>query len=184
MRQLLLLRHAKSSWDDPALPDHARPLNARGRRAAQAMAAEMQRLGLTPDVVLVSSARRTLQTMEALRPFEGSPMVTVLDGLYLAPWRGMLETLNEVPDTVRSVLMIGHNPGLHELALELLPPDHPETQALKRLRDAYPTGGLAEFGIAAPWHQLAPAGARLVRYVVPRDLPEATAMANGGEHEG
>jgi len=181
MRQLLLLRHAKSSWDDPALPDHARPLNARGRRAAQAMAAEMQRLGLSPDVVLVSSARRTLQTMEALHPFEGSPIVNVMDGLYLAPWRGMLETLNAVPDTARSVLVIGHNPGLHELALELLTPDHPQTRALGRLREAYPTGSLAEFSLAAPWHGLSPGGARLVRYVVPRDLPEAAALANEGE---
>jgi phosphohistidine phosphatase len=68
MRQLLLLRHAKSSWDDPDLPDHARPLNARGKRAAAVMAAVMQDLGLAPDIVLVSSARRTLQTLEALSP--------------------------------------------------------------------------------------------------------------------
>ena len=64
MRQLLLLRHAKSSWDDPALSDHARPLNARGRRAATAMAQAMRELGLAPDIVLVSSARRTLQTLK------------------------------------------------------------------------------------------------------------------------
>ncbi|MFC7538294.1 SixA phosphatase family protein [Siccirubricoccus deserti] len=64
----MLLRHAKSSWDDPGLPDHARPLNARGRRAAAAIAQAMQELRLSPDIVLVSSARRTLQTLEALTP--------------------------------------------------------------------------------------------------------------------
>jgi phosphohistidine phosphatase len=81
MRQLLLLRHAKSAWDDPALADHARPLNGRGRAAARLMAAEMQHLGLTPDLVLVSSARRTLQTLEALKPLEGSPIITISTSL-------------------------------------------------------------------------------------------------------
>ncbi len=90
MRQLLLLRHAKSSWDDPRLSDHARPLNARGRRAARAMAAAMRDLGLAPDVVLVSSARRTLQTLEALGPLEGPPLIEPMDDLYLAPWQRLL----------------------------------------------------------------------------------------------
>jgi phosphohistidine phosphatase len=75
MRQLLLLRHAKSSWDDPGLSDHARPLNARGRRAAAAVAAAMRELGLQPDLVIVSSARRTLQTLEALMPFDDHALV-------------------------------------------------------------------------------------------------------------
>ena len=70
MRQLLLLRHAKSAWDDPGLPDHSRPLNARGRAAAVAMRQTLLGLALSPDVVLVSSARRTMQTLEALEPWE------------------------------------------------------------------------------------------------------------------
>ena len=79
MHRLLLLRHAKSTWDDPALSDHARPINAHGRRAVAAMAAAMRGLGLLPpDLVVVSSSRRTLQTMEALGPGEGAP-VEVLD---------------------------------------------------------------------------------------------------------
>ncbi|USQ70926.1 histidine phosphatase family protein [Roseomonas mucosa] len=73
MRRLLLLRHAKSSWDDPALSDHARPLNSRGRKAAAAVAQLFHRLNLAPDLVLVSSARRTLQTLEALSPSPASP---------------------------------------------------------------------------------------------------------------
>ena len=87
MRQLLLMRHAKSSWDDPRLSDHARPLNARGRQAAAAMRQAMHELGLTPDVVLVSSARRTLQTMEALEPWADTPLVEPMDALYLATRR-------------------------------------------------------------------------------------------------
>jgi phosphohistidine phosphatase len=177
MRQLLLLRHAKSSWDDPRLSDHARPLNARGRRAAQAMAGAMRARGLSPDVVLVSSARRTLQTLESLTPFEGTPNIEPMDDLYLAPWPRLFDILRQVPDTVRSVLLIGHNPGLHDLALALAGPAGMAggaPDALK-LAEAYPTAGLAEFAVAAPWSGLATGGGRLLRFTVPGDLPEMAA---------
>jgi len=177
MRQLLLLRHAKSSWDDPALSDHARPLNARGRQAAAAIAQAMRDLGLSPDIVLVSSARRTLQTLEALTPFEDGALIEPMDALYLAPWRRLLEAVQAAPATARSLLLIGHNPGLHELALALagaagLAGGGAEAQ---RLAEGYPTGALAEFTIAASWRGLEPGGARLVRFLAPRDLPAAEA---------
>lgn len=172
MRQLLLLRHAKSSWDDPKLPDHARPLNARGKRAVTAMARAMRELGLAPDVVLVSSARRTLQTLEALAPLADSPIIMPMDDLYLAPWTGMVALIRRVPETVRSVLLIGHNPGLHDLALSLPGPGGLASAQGLRLADAYPTCGLAEFSIALPWHQLESGGGRLVRFLPPADLPE------------
>jgi phosphohistidine phosphatase len=179
MRQLLLLRHAKSSWDDPGLSDHARPLNARGRRAAAAMADAMRELGLSPDIVLVSSARRTLQTLEALTPFDGGALVEPMDALYLAPWQRLLDELRQAPETARSLLLIGHNPGLHELAVELagmevLARGGAEAQ---RLADGYPTGALAEFTIASAWRQLDRGGARLVRFLAPRDLPAAEVSA-------
>lgn len=174
MRQLLLLRHAKSSWDDPQLADHARPLNARGRRAAAAMARAMRELGLAPEVVLVSSARRTLQTLEALAPLPDSPIVEPMDALYLAPWEKLLDAVHGVPETARSVLLIGHNPGLHELALALAGAAAMTTRdgAARRLAEAYPTGALAEFSVATPWRFLEAGGGRLVRFLTPRDLPE------------
>ncbi len=172
MRQLLLLRHAKSSWDDPKLPDHARPINARGKRAAAGMARAMRDLGLSPDVVLVSSARRTLQTLEALAPLPDSPIIMPMDDLYLAPWTRMLELIRRVPETVRSVLLIGHNPGLHDLALALPRPGGLDTAPALRLAESYPTCGLTEFSIALPWHQLDAGGGRLVRFLPPADLPE------------
>jgi len=181
MRQLLLLRHAKSAWDDPALPDHARPLNGRGKVAARQMAAEMGRLGLLPDVVLVSSARRTLQTFDALKPLEGSPIVHVMDGLYLAPWETLLGVLHQVPETARSVLLIGHNPGLHDLALTLQAPHAEASPALFRLRDHYPTGALTEFAIAATWAGLTDGGGRLMQFVAPRDLPGADSLSDVAE---
>jgi phosphohistidine phosphatase len=175
MRQLLLLRHAKSSWDDPALSDHARPLNARGRKSAAAMAQVMRDLGLVPDIVLVSSARRTLQTLEALTPFEAGALVEPMDALYLAPWGQLLETIQAVPETARSLLVIGHNPGLHDLALALAGPAWLArgTAEAQRLAAGYPTGSLAEFTIATPWRMVEAGGGRLVRFVVPRDLSAA-----------
>ena len=173
MRQLLLMRHAKSAWDDPELPDHARPLNARGRRAAHAMAAAMRDLGLAPDVVLVSSSRRTLQTLEALAPLPDSPIISPMDELYLAHWESLLHHVRGVPETARSVLLIGHNPGLHELAVALAGPAAAARGGdAKRLAEGYPTGALAEFTVALPWRLLDSGGARLVRFLLPADLPE------------
>ncbi len=177
MRQLLLMRHAKSAWDDPKLADHARPLNARGRVSAQAMGAEMRRLGLAPDVILVSSARRTLQTLEALKPWDDTPLIEPMDTLYLASGAQLLGVLQGVAETARSVLLIAHNPGMHDLAMTLTGA-HAMSQGgamVRRLAEGYPTGALAEFSVAGPWWQLDQAGARLLRFLAPRDLPEVAA---------
>lgn len=174
MRQLLLLRHAKSAWDNPGRPDHDRPLSPEGRIAAQAMRAAMRRLGLAPDLVLVSAAKRTLETLDALEPWDDTPLIEPMEELYLASAQRLLQALNAVPETVRSVLLIGHNPGLHELAMTLVGA-HAMTKAgpdLQRLVAGYPTAALSEFSIAGPWWALAAGNARLLRFVAPRDLPE------------
>lgn len=179
MRQLLLLRHAKSTWDDPMLSDHARPLNARGRQSAAAMRRAMRDLGLAPDLVLVSSARRTLQTLAMLEPWDDTPLIEPLDGLYLASAPQMLGILQEVAETTRSVLLLGHNPGLHELALLLVgePATGRDSPALRRLAKGYPTGALTEFTVIGPWSRLAAGGGRLTRFLTPGDLPEMAAQA-------
>lgn len=173
MHQLLLLRHAKSAQDDPTLPDHARPLNARGRDAAAAMRAAMRSLGLAPDVVLVSSALRTRQTLAALEPWDDTPLVEPMDQLYLAPPERMLAVLRQVAETARSVLLIGHNPGLHELAIQLageqaILGDDPASRVLA---EGFPTGTLAEFAVPRAWHDLDTGRARLLRMLRPQDLP-------------
>jgi phosphohistidine phosphatase len=176
MRQLLLLRHAKSSWDDPSLADHARPLNPRGRRAAHLMAQAIRELGLSPDVVLVSSARRTLQTLEQLRPvLEAGTLVEPMDALYLASWPSLLALVRDAPETARSVMIIGHNPGLHDLAMALVGAAGQAAGGAdaQRLAEGYPTAALAEFSIAVPWRLLDAGGGRLVRFLVPRDLAPA-----------
>jgi phosphohistidine phosphatase len=171
------MRHAKSSWDDPKLADHARPLNARGRRSVTIMRRVMQDLGLAPDIVLVSSARRTLQTLEALEPWDDTPLVEPMDALYLADAAQMLKVLRSVRETTRSVLLVGHNPGLHELALILVGPramtqSNPDT---RRLAAGYPTGALAELAVPGPWSGLGEEGGRLLRFLCPRDMPELAA---------
>jgi phosphohistidine phosphatase len=171
MHQLLLLRHAKSSWDDQELSDHARPLGARGRRAAAAMRVAFRELGLTPDIVLVSSARRTMQTMEALEPWDEVPLIEPMDALYLASAPQMLKILQGVAETARSVLLIGHNPGIQELALMLAGKAEPRSRAnAERLAQAYPTAALAEFSVPGPWSRLQAGGARLLRFLTPREL--------------
>jgi phosphohistidine phosphatase len=182
MRQLLLLRHAKSSWGDKALPDQDRPLSPRGRRAASAMRRAMRDLGLAPDLVLLSPSRRTRETLEALEPWDEAPLIEPVDGLYLAAAPQLLEVLRGAAETVRSVMLIGHNPGMHELAMLLVGPHgtavrHGPDRAIERLTAGFPTGALAEFGIAGPWRQLAAGGGQLIRFLRPRDLPQDGAEA-------
>jgi phosphohistidine phosphatase len=172
MHQLLLLRHAKSSWDDATLPDRDRPLNKRGRRSAAAMRQALHQLGLAPDLVLVSPARRTRETLAGLEPWDETPLVESVEVLYLATAQQMVLVMRGVPETVRSVLLIGHNPGLHELAVLLSGAAHADDPSglAKRLAEGFPTGALAELSIAGSWQQLDAGSGRLVRFLAPRDL--------------
>lgn len=175
MRQLLLLRHAKSTWDDVSMPDRDRPLNARGRRSAAVMRQAMRDLGIAPDVVLVSSARRTLETLEVLEPWDDTPLVEPMDSLYLADPTDLLAALHGVAETVRSVLLIGHNPGLHDLALMLAGPltIAGGSEHARALAAGFPTLALAEFVVPGSWWDLRESGGRLVRFLTPRMLEAA-----------
>ena len=131
-------------------------------------------LGLTPDVVLVSPSRRTLETLAAIEPWDDTPLVEQLELLYLATAAQMLAILQGMNETVRSVLLIGHNPGMHELSVQLAG-STVASEATQRLAHAFPTGALVEFAIATQWQHLAAEGSRLVRFLTPKDLPETTA---------
>ncbi len=137
----------------------------------------MRDLGLAPDIILVSSARRTLQTLEALGPWDDTPLIEPMDALYLASGPELLAVLNGVAETARSVLLIGHNPGMHELAMHLAGRRMLESDdaIARKLADGYPTGALAEFVVPGAWEQLDGGSARLTRFVCPRDLPEMAA---------
>jgi phosphohistidine phosphatase len=165
MRTLYLLRHAKSSWDNPALPDRERPLAPRGLRDAKRIAKQIGRLGITPALVLCSSAVRTQETLDVLRPALAEVAVQVEEQLYDASSKTLLERLRAVPDEVGSVLLIGHNPGLHDLALALAS----SGAELGRLEAKFPTAALATLSLGH-WSTLSPGDAELVAYVVPKQL--------------
>jgi phosphohistidine phosphatase len=161
MHQLLLLRHAKASRDDPRLADRDRPLNETGRRQAKAMRRILQNLGLAPDLVLVSPSLRTMQTLDLLEPWDETPLTEPLEDLYLAEEARILDVLRNVTETVRGVLLIAHNPGLRELVQTL------SGSGNNSRTDSFPTCALAEFMLRGPWSDL-PAGARLIRILDPR----------------
>jgi phosphohistidine phosphatase len=171
VKTILLLRHAKSAWGQPGLDDHERPLNKRGARAAEAMADHIVRKAPRPDLVLCSTAVRTRQTLAPLvqRLVPPAPPIALEKSLYLAPEAILLARLQAVPDDIRTVLLIGHNEGIGELAEALAGTGDP--RALDRLHEKYPTGALATFEIPdGSWRELAPGEGDLLSFVRPRDL--------------
>ncbi|HEX3498351.1 MAG TPA: histidine phosphatase family protein [Stellaceae bacterium] len=170
-RILHLLRHAKSSWRDSGLEDRDRPLNARGHHAALLLGALLARQPL-PDLVLCSSALRTRETFEhVVRAYGRSPLVSIEDGLYLATARSLLERIEAIEDDVARLLVIGHNPGLHELAVALA--RHGPRHDRARLAAKFPTAALATLRLAGSWHAISHAPIALASYVVPSDLDAA-----------
>jgi phosphohistidine phosphatase len=168
MRTLYLLRHAKSSWVDQTLPDEDRPLAPRGRRDAKRIAQYLVSLGIEPELVLCSSALRTRETLELLRPALGSTATVSLEaGLYAASSDVLLERIRAVPEAVGAVMLIGHNPGLQQLAVVLAS----EGAELAQLEAKFPTAALATLTVqTTPWSRLSRADALLAAYVVPKLL--------------
>jgi phosphohistidine phosphatase len=167
VRRLYLLRHAKSSWKDTSLPDHDRPLAGRGRRAAKTIGRYLLDRGIEPELVLCSTARRARETLERIEPALGTAALCLEDDLYAAGAPALLERLRRVPDPVTSVMLIGHNPGLEELALGLARP----SPTASELAAKYPTGALATLEFSgSSWHELDWDTAEFVDLVRPRDL--------------
>ena len=161
MRTLWLLRHAKSSWDDPAVADHERPLAPRGRKAAKRMRRWASEHRVQPEIVLCSSAVRARATLDLVLPALRSPQVEVESRLYHTSADALLERLREVRPGVDSVLLVGHNPGLHGLACLLAPPGP----------DAFPTAALAELRLEIDeWPETRPGCGLLQQLVLPRSL--------------
>jgi len=170
MKLLYLLRHAKSSWDDPDLDDFDRPLNKRGRKAAKAMALHLREVGIVPDTVLCSPAKRTRETLKHLTSALGQAPVQFDRRIYEASYQTLLLCLADLPSEVNSVLMIGHNPGLERLALYLMS-DQGHGPGAARLQDKYPTGSLAVLSAPAEgWGDLQVGSCRLDDFIRPADL--------------
>ena len=167
--RLYLLRHAKSSWDEPELSDHDRPLAKRGRKATKLVREHLREERVSPDLVLCSSAVRAVQTLEGIRDALGEAQVAVESGLYRAGANALLNRLHDLPEEVGDVMLIGHNPAIEGLADELAGQGG-DPDARERMATKYPTGGLATFGFSGRWSELDWEGAQLESFVVPREL--------------
>lgn len=166
MKILCLLRHAKSSWDDPALDDFDRPLAKRGRKAAALIGALMAERGWLPDLALVSPARRARDTWRLVSAELPAPVETRFEpAIYMAAPEDILALLRALPDAPRSVILVGHNPGLEQCAALLAGPGS-DPGALARMTEKFPTAALARFDVTT----LAADDAALTDFVRPRDL--------------
>jgi len=164
-KRLILTRHAKSAWDDPLLPDHDRPLNARGRAAAADLGGWLASRGYLPDVVLCSDALRTRETWEGIAPaLPAPPMATLKPALYHAGPDVMLAVLRHA--TGDTVMMLGHNPGIAEFGARIVaaPPQHPEFARC-------PTGAtlVATFEVE-DWSQITFGAGATRDFIIPREI--------------
>jgi phosphohistidine phosphatase len=167
-KYLFILRHAKSSWDDSSIADHDRPLAPRGRRAAARIAEYAAERGIRPNLVLCSSASRARQTFERIATSLGrGAEVSIEQSLYGATGEQLVERLRAIPNVVRSVMLIGHNPGVQDLGLLLC-----RASPLRaRLEAKFPTGALATLDMGRiGWKNLERGCGELADFVVPRRL--------------
>lgn len=169
-RTLALMRHAKSAWDLGVEADHLRPLNERGRRAVPVIGAYLADIDFEPDLVLCSTAVRTRETLDRLlRDFDRAPTVRYEQALYLADWGDSLERLRRLGKRWRRVLVIGHNPGLQNLAVHLV--TEADRAVAGRIADKFPTAALALLTCALDgWDDLSPGTVRAARFVTPKQL--------------
>ena len=180
--RLLLLRHAKSDWSGKA-DDHARPLSARGKRTAPRIGAYMRAKCYEPKLVLCSTAERTKETLELVLPaLSGQPQVRYDRSLYLAELPVLLAEIRALASEASPLMVVGHNPGLEQLAiaLALQAQSAAERGRLQKLAQKFPTAALAvlDFEIV-DWNGLKPGLGRLIDYVRPKDLDGG----NGGDDE-
>jgi phosphohistidine phosphatase len=170
LKTLTLLRHAKSGWDDPVTRDFDRPLNDKGKRAAHSVGRHMRELGLEFDHIVASPAVRVGETLDAVAAGYGRKLAPVWERrIYLASAATLLDVVHELPVEANRVLLVGHNPGLEDLVLMLVPETVDGLRTL--VEEKYPTAAVAEMTLAIDgWDDVRTGVAALCRYVRPRDL--------------
>ena len=171
MKTLTLLRHAKSGWDDMNLRDFDRPLNAKGQRAAQIVGRKLRTMDLGFDRIVASPAIRVVETLDNVTRGFGAAIDPIWDRrLYLASVASLLDVIHEQDDATAHLLLVGHNPGLEELVLALVPTSatNPRRQAIE---EKFPTASVAVIRFTAGhWRDVDIGGGTLVDFVRPRDL--------------
>lgn len=177
-RRLVLFRHAKSAWPD-GVADHERPLAPRGRRDAPVMGRWLRDAGCVPGQVWCSTARRAVQTWQLAQTGLGTtPPVSFERGVYEGTAAGLLALIRGAPATVGTLLVIGHNPAMEELALMLAAASR--GGALERMRVKFPTAAIAVLESGGTWHALSQGRAHLTAFVTPRD----SATSPGDQPDG
>jgi phosphohistidine phosphatase len=174
MKTLTLLRHAKSGWDDPVARDFDRALNERGKRGAAVVGAHMKDIGLAFDAVVSSPAVRCVDTLDGVWEGYGRTLHPKWDRrIYLASCVTLLDVVHDQPDEIDRLLMCGHNPGLEDLIL-LLVPDNREEGLRDDVEEKFPTASIAELTFdVARWADVASGKGHLTRFIRPRDLDAA-----------
>lgn len=172
MKTLYLLRHAKAESGNFTLQDEDRPLSQRGREACQDISSYIKKKKYTPDIVLCSTSARTRETLERVQDgFLSPPACKMEKKLYLATPGEMLAHIHALQDEYTSVLLIGHNPGMHHLAALLASAKH--TALREELEIKYPTGALAVITFdVLHWKHIKPDTGTLLDFVVPKDLAQ------------
>ena len=171
MKTLILLRHAKSGWDDAVTRDFDRPLNPKGKRAARTVGRHARELGLVFDRAVASPAERVMETLNQFGQGYGRTVTPDWERrIYLAAAATLLDVVHEADDAAASLLVAGHNPGLEELTLMLVP-DRDGDEVREQVEEKFPTASLAVIRFDADrWSEIAAGAGTLVRFVRPRDL--------------
>lgn len=179
-KRLFLLRHAKSSWDDPGLDDHERPLAPRGRRSVEILGDHLRENDIHPVQVLCSTSRRTRETLEGVAP-GGETLIEA--ELYHAGAEELVQRLRRISDDVESVMVIGHNPTLQIVALRLSEGETSNGDGSYRaqISEKFPTAALATLTFECQWSELGPGCARLVDYVKPKAIARRSTNAHAPE---
>lgn len=169
MRKLTLLRHAKSSWDDPVQRDFDRPLNQKGLRAARTVGEHLRREGMRFDHVVASPAVRVIETLDGVWDGFGQTLKPLWERrIYLASCMTLLDVVHDTPESAGSLLLVGHNPGLEDLVLMLTPDGGDDLR--ESLEEKFPTASVAVLEFEGGWREMAQGGTRLTSFVRPRDL--------------
>ncbi|WP_174274228.1 SixA phosphatase family protein [Sphingomonas bacterium] len=173
MKRLTLLRHAKSGDDGLVARDFDRRLNTKGRRAARAIGKHLREGGTHFDRVIASPAVRVAETLEEVSAGYGPGIEPAWERrIYLATADELLDLIHEVPDEADDLLLVGHNPGLEELVLMLVPAQADGDRSA--VEEKYPTASVAQIDLDSPhWADVTPGAGRLRRFVRPRDLDPA-----------
>jgi phosphohistidine phosphatase len=180
MKRLIILRHAKSGWDVPVARDYDRPINDRGQRASVAMGEYVKQTGLQIDSIVASPAIRVSETLDLFVPAAGLTLETHWDRrIYLASSASLIEVLHDIPDHADNVMMAGHNPGLEDLILELVPDDG-TSAARDIVEDQFPTAAIAVLDIPVDrWTDVGKPVAALTTLTRPRDIDPSLAGKSG-----